>query len=197
MKVLVVLALVAGLVVAQPFRQLRADQPEHPGCFIWWFLPGCFFGDTFGVDPFGIYPWEKFCAKYSSLSELEECRPFVDGFNEVEMPLEEMAVPKRLRRSETTTRKPVHKTTRKLHECYGRTCFWGHWTFGLCNSSSPSQIRRRNIFEPSVFIFTLCVTFSFLCISCYFEKYKPFLFIFSLLYNFFVCFPRNGVKTRT
>ena len=46
---------------------------KHPGCLIWWFLPGCILGDRIGVDPFGIYPWEKFCRKYSDLQTHKKC----------------------------------------------------------------------------------------------------------------------------
>ena len=47
---------------------------KHPGCIIWWFLPGCVLGDRIAVDPFGIYPWEKFCRKYSDLQKHENCK---------------------------------------------------------------------------------------------------------------------------
>ena len=46
---------------------------KHPGCIIWWFLPGCVLGDRIAVDPFGIYPWEKFCRKYSDLQKHKNC----------------------------------------------------------------------------------------------------------------------------
>ena len=46
---------------------------KHPGCLIWWFLPGCILGDRIAVDPFGIYPWEKFCRKYSDLQKHQKC----------------------------------------------------------------------------------------------------------------------------
>ena len=51
---------------------------KHPGCIIWWFLPGCFLGDRFGVDPFGIYPWKKFCRRYSDLQKHEKCKLFLE-----------------------------------------------------------------------------------------------------------------------
>ena len=51
---------------------------KHPGCFIWWFLPGCILGDRVAVDPFGIYPWKKFCRKYSDLQKHKRCQAFVN-----------------------------------------------------------------------------------------------------------------------
>ena len=47
---------------------------KHPGCIIWWFLPGCVLGDRIAVDPFGIYPWEKFCRRYSDLQKHKNCK---------------------------------------------------------------------------------------------------------------------------
>lgn len=55
--------------VASSERALK----KHPGCIIWWFLPGCILGDRIAVDPFGIYPWKKFCRKYSDLQKHEIC----------------------------------------------------------------------------------------------------------------------------
>merc|ERR1712173_267489 len=50
---------------------------SHPGCLIWWFLPGCPLGDAFGADPFGIYPWQKFCRKYTDLEDHDLCKPWL------------------------------------------------------------------------------------------------------------------------
>ena len=60
---------------------------KHPGCIIWWFLPGCVLGDRIAVDPFGIYPWEKFCRKYSDLQKHENCEgkiPQIRIYDELE-----------------------------------------------------------------------------------------------------------------
>jgi len=51
---------------------------KHPGCLIWWFLPGCPLGDRMSVDPFGIYPWKKFCKKYSDLQKHEACKKYIE-----------------------------------------------------------------------------------------------------------------------
>ena len=55
---------------------------KHPGCFIWWFLPGCILGDRVAVDPFGIYPWKKFCRKYSDLQAHDICKGKVPRIRE-------------------------------------------------------------------------------------------------------------------
>ena len=47
---------------------------SHPGCAVWWFLNDCPLGNLFGVDPFGIYPWKKFCKKYSGLRNTSQCK---------------------------------------------------------------------------------------------------------------------------
>lgn len=52
-------------------------RPEHPGCLIWWFLEGCPLGRIFGVDPFGIYPWRKFCRRYPAFTELDQCKKYL------------------------------------------------------------------------------------------------------------------------
>ena len=57
---------------------LERKKKEHPGCFVWWFAPDCFMAKWFGVDPFGIYPWEKFCKKYSSFENKEVCKKYVE-----------------------------------------------------------------------------------------------------------------------
>ena len=59
-------------------RSATKAPKKHPGCIIWWFLPGCFLGDRFGVDPFGIYPWKKFCRRYSDLQKHETCKHFLE-----------------------------------------------------------------------------------------------------------------------
>ena len=61
---------------------------KHPGCIIWWFLPGCVLGDRIAVDPFGIYPWKKFCRKYSDLQKHEICEGKVPA-NRINDELEE------------------------------------------------------------------------------------------------------------
>ena len=71
-----------GLKYKTPTRNLEKRSAtkapkKHPGCIIWWFLPGCFLGDRFGVDPFGIYPWKKFCRRYSDLKKHEKCELFL------------------------------------------------------------------------------------------------------------------------
>ena len=55
---------------------------KHPGCIIWWFLPGCVLGDRIAVDPFGIYPWKKFCRKYSDLQTHDKCKGKVPQIKE-------------------------------------------------------------------------------------------------------------------
>ena len=55
---------------------------KHPGCIIWWFLPGCVLGDRIAVDPFGIYPWKKFCRKYSDLQAHDNCKGKVPRIRE-------------------------------------------------------------------------------------------------------------------
>lgn len=35
-------------------------------------------GKVFGVDPFGIYPWKKFCSRYSAFDDLEQCKEFLE-----------------------------------------------------------------------------------------------------------------------
>ena len=59
----------------RPCKDIATERAlkKHPGCIIWWFLPGCVLGDRIAVDPFGIYPWEKFCRKYSDLQKHENC----------------------------------------------------------------------------------------------------------------------------
>ena len=43
---------------------------------IWWFFPGCHLAKLFGADPFNIYPWEKFCKRYSSIETHKLCQDF-------------------------------------------------------------------------------------------------------------------------
>ena len=50
-----------------------AKKKTHPGCAIWWFFPGCPLAKLFGPDPFNIYPWKKFCKKYSSIETSAFC----------------------------------------------------------------------------------------------------------------------------
>ena len=63
---------------------------KHPGCVIWWFLPGCFLGDRFGVDPFGIYPWKKFCRRYSDLQKHEKCKLFLKIERDLDSEIDDM-----------------------------------------------------------------------------------------------------------
>ncbi len=32
----------------------RNSDPAHPGCSVWWFVPGCPLGNLFGTDPFRL-----------------------------------------------------------------------------------------------------------------------------------------------
>ena len=51
---------------------------RHPGCMIWWFIHGCPLAKVFGTDPFGLYPWEKFCKRYpEAFGGIEECKAFI------------------------------------------------------------------------------------------------------------------------
>ena len=70
MKNLLILIL---LVAAFANRDVEAKK-KHPGCLIWWFLPGCPLGKIFGTDPFGIYPWDKFCSQYEAFDDTEFCK---------------------------------------------------------------------------------------------------------------------------
>lgn len=54
--------------------EARKTKKSHPGCYIYWFLDGCPLGSMFGSDPFKIYPWKKFCRKYSGLEETKQCK---------------------------------------------------------------------------------------------------------------------------
>ena len=53
-----------------------SKKKQHPGCMVWWFLKDCPLGDTFGVDPFKIYPWHKFCVKYTAFDDLPQCKKY-------------------------------------------------------------------------------------------------------------------------
>merc|ERR1719412_1142819 len=46
---------------------------DHPGCFIWWFAPDCPLARLWKPDPFRIYPWGKFCKKYSAFTNTKFC----------------------------------------------------------------------------------------------------------------------------
>lgn len=46
----------------------------HPGCIIWWFLPGCPLAKLFGPDPFNFYPWDKLCDKYTAFDDTKFCK---------------------------------------------------------------------------------------------------------------------------
>lgn len=70
-KVLLVVLLV-GCVASKP-------DPKHPGCWVWWFAPHCPLAKMFGVDPFHIYPWKKFCKIYSDFSNAEVCEKYVNA----------------------------------------------------------------------------------------------------------------------
>lgn len=52
---------------------VEAKKKNHPGCLVWWFAPGCPLANVFGADPFHIYPWEKFCVKYSDFKDTKFC----------------------------------------------------------------------------------------------------------------------------
>lgn len=89
MKIAILLALLVTLTSGKPSKEeaKTIKKREHPGCFIWWFLPGCYLGERVGVDPFNIYPWEKFCAKYTKLADHKKC----EMYREVEEVQEEFA----------------------------------------------------------------------------------------------------------
>ena len=48
------------------------DAPSHPGCSLFWFLPGCPLASVFGVDPQGTYPWETLC-RFRAIRHYEKC----------------------------------------------------------------------------------------------------------------------------
>jgi len=50
------------------------ERQTHPGCIIWWFLPGCPLASFFGPDPLNFYPWEKFCVNYTAFDDTEFCK---------------------------------------------------------------------------------------------------------------------------
>lgn len=79
MKVLAItLAISIAISEALAATSLRTlSTKEHPGCLVWWFLPDCPLGKIFGADPFGIYPWEKFCERYTAFDETEFCKKTV------------------------------------------------------------------------------------------------------------------------
>ena len=39
-----------------------------------WFLPGCPLAKLFGPDPFNIYPWDKFCGRYTDFDDSPFCK---------------------------------------------------------------------------------------------------------------------------
>ena len=60
-----------------PKQDAKATVP-HPGCTVWWFIHGCPLARVFGVDPFHLYPWEKFCRKYpAAFGDIPECDKFM------------------------------------------------------------------------------------------------------------------------
>jgi hypothetical protein len=65
---LLLFALLATTVLSSGNATIEKKQ-HHPGCLIWWFLPDCPLGIMFGGDPFGIYPWAKFCKRYTAFDE--------------------------------------------------------------------------------------------------------------------------------
>ena len=73
MRQLVMLLLISGAAFAAP----PVKRAEHPGCMVWWFLPDCPLGKIFGADPLGIYPWEKFCKRYTAFDKTEFCKETV------------------------------------------------------------------------------------------------------------------------
>jgi hypothetical protein len=72
MKSIVKIFLLIGIV------GLTASNPElkHPGCWVWWFVPDCPLANLFGVDPFHIYPWKKFCKIYSDFANTKVCEKY-------------------------------------------------------------------------------------------------------------------------
>ncbi len=38
-----------------------------------WFLPQCPLARIFGPDPFGIYPWKRFCKRFSAFDNTDFC----------------------------------------------------------------------------------------------------------------------------
>lgn len=71
-KTVLLLLLAINLAVVDP-RTIQSRKKEHPGCLVWWFLPDCPLGRIFGGDPFGIYPWKKFCKEYTAFENTEFC----------------------------------------------------------------------------------------------------------------------------
>ena len=78
---------------------------KHPGCAIWWFFPGCPLAKIFGPDPFNIYPWKKFCKKYSSI----ETSDFCDAKKEA---VEEVSVQPQVEEAQSRSEEPVFRRPR-------------------------------------------------------------------------------------
>ncbi|TRY76493.1 hypothetical protein TCAL_00075 [Tigriopus californicus] len=82
----------------------------HPGCSIFWFLKDCPLGEIFGVDPFKMYPWEKFCTQYTGFKGIKQCRPF----EKTETKVEEKEVPGK--KSATAKVKPAKVNNKQPKE---------------------------------------------------------------------------------
>lgn len=63
----------AVLLTSSAFMTESRAKKTHPGCIVWWFLPGCPFAYVFGPDPLRFYPWNKFCVEYSAFDNTEFC----------------------------------------------------------------------------------------------------------------------------
>ena len=70
MKLYILPLLLVTFVTSNP---LDVKVKKHPGCLIWWFAPDCAFATVFGSDPLNIYPWGKFCKKYSAFQNTKFC----------------------------------------------------------------------------------------------------------------------------
>jgi len=75
-KAVILVPLLMVLFASSYASPIQARKKDHPGCAIWWFFPGCPLAKLFGADPFNIYPWEKFCKRYSSIETHEVCQDF-------------------------------------------------------------------------------------------------------------------------
>lgn len=63
----------AVLLTSPAFMTESRPKKAHPGCIVWWFLPGCPLAYVFGPDPLRFYPWNKFCGEYSAFDNTEFC----------------------------------------------------------------------------------------------------------------------------
>lgn len=94
---------------AQPTSAMSTER-THPGCSIFWFLKDCPLGEIFGVDPFNMYPWEKFCRQYSAFKGIKECQPFEKKEDEKEITAKE-STPKNVKQTKMDHKELKEETT--------------------------------------------------------------------------------------